>query len=61
MAQGNPHTGAQQPASFQELYALMPDVLDGQYTMYLVPFRPKPGQQPASVNIIASYIEVVLC
>jgi hypothetical protein len=48
MAQANPHAAAaQQPASFQELYASMPDVLNGQYTTYLAPFGPESGEQPA--------------
>jgi hypothetical protein len=50
MAQANPHAGGLQPASFQELYALMPDVLNGQHTMYLAPFGPKSGQQPATLR-----------
>jgi hypothetical protein len=50
MAQANPHTGGMQPASFQELYAQMPDVLNGQYTTYLVPFGPESGQQPATLR-----------
>jgi hypothetical protein len=50
MAQANPHAGGLQPASFQELYAQMPDVLNGQYTMYLAPFGPESGQQPATLR-----------
>jgi hypothetical protein len=50
MAPANPHAGGLQPASFQELYALMPDVLNGPYMMYLAPFGPKSGQQPATLR-----------
>jgi hypothetical protein len=50
MAQANPHAGGLQPASFQELYATMPDVLNGQYTTYLAPFGPESGQQPATLR-----------
>jgi hypothetical protein len=50
MAQANPHAGGLQPASFQELYALMPDVLNGQYTTYLAIFGPESGQQPATLR-----------
>jgi hypothetical protein len=28
----------------------MPDVLNGQYTTYLVPFGPESGQQPATLR-----------
>jgi hypothetical protein len=50
MAQANPNAGAQQPASYQELYASMPDVFNGHYTTYLVPFGPESGEQPATLR-----------
>jgi hypothetical protein len=51
MAQANAHAGGLQPASFQKLYASMPDVLNRQYTTtYLAPFGPKSGQQPATLR-----------
>jgi hypothetical protein len=50
MAQANPHAGDLRPASFQELYASMPDVLNGRYTTYLAPFGPESGQQPATLR-----------
>jgi hypothetical protein len=46
MVQANPNAGVQQLANYQELYALMPDVLNGQYTMYLAPFCPKESWLP---------------
>jgi hypothetical protein len=48
MAQApNPHAGGvQQAASYQELYASVPDVLDGQYTTYLALFSSKSGEEP---------------
>jgi hypothetical protein len=50
MAQANAHAGGHQPASFQELYASMPDVLNGQYMTYLAPFGPELGQQPTMLR-----------
>jgi hypothetical protein len=50
MAQADPNAGGQQPASYQELYASMPDVLDGVYTTYLAPFGPESGEQPATLR-----------
>jgi hypothetical protein len=50
MAQANPNAGGPQPASYQELYASMPDVLDGVYTTYLTPFGPESGEQPATLR-----------
>jgi hypothetical protein len=37
MAQANPNTGGPQPASYQELYAWMPDVLNSVYMTFLTP------------------------
>ena len=50
MPQADPHAGVQQPASYQELYAAMPDVLDGAYMTYLAPFGPESGDQPATLR-----------
>lgn len=50
MAQANPNAGGQQPSNYQELYASMPDVLDGVYTTYLAPFGPESGEQPATLR-----------
>jgi hypothetical protein len=50
MAQADPHAGGQQPASYQDLYASMHDVLDGVYTTYLAPFGPESGDQPATLR-----------
>jgi hypothetical protein len=36
--------------TYQELYSLMPDVLNGQYTTYLAPFGPESGEQPAMLR-----------
>jgi hypothetical protein len=49
MAQANPNAGGPQPASYQELYALMSNVLDGIYMTYLAPFGPESGEQPATL------------
>jgi hypothetical protein len=50
MAQADPHAGVPQPASYQELYAAMPDVFNGVYTTYLAPFGPESGDQPATLR-----------
>jgi hypothetical protein len=50
MAQANPNAGAQQPATYQELYNAMPDVFNGQYMTYLAPFGPQLGEQSATLR-----------
>jgi hypothetical protein len=44
MAQADPNAGGPQLANYQELYALMRDVLDGVYMTYLAPFGPESGE-----------------
>jgi hypothetical protein len=51
MAQANAHAaGAQQPARYEEVYSTMPDVLNGQSALYLVPFSPESVEQPATLR-----------
>ena len=61
MAQANAHAaGAQQPARYEEVYSMMPDVLNGHYAPYLAPFGPESAEQPATLcnRIIAAASDV---
>jgi hypothetical protein len=50
VGQADLQAGMQQPASYQELYASMPNVvLNGECTAYLAPFGPESEDQPATL------------
>jgi hypothetical protein len=59
MAQADPNASGLQPTNYQELYASMPNVLDGIYMTYLAPSGPESGEQPAALQDCANNVPKV--